>query len=59
MHVTTINNLHANYKWQAELNKTTLVKHAQYVGLLHFLLTSQQFSTQRVSDHVRMLECAD
>ena len=42
-HVTTIDTLHANYKWQAELNKTALDKHAQYIGLLHFLLTSQQF----------------
>ena len=42
-HVATINNLYANYKRQAELNKTALDKHAQYVGLLHFFLTSQQF----------------
>ena len=41
MHVATINNLHANYKLQTELNKMALDKHAQYVGMLHFLLTSQ------------------
>ena len=57
-HVATINNLSANYKWQAELNKMALDKHVQCVGLLHFLLTNQQFSTQRVSDRVHVLECA-
>ena len=58
MHVTTINTLHANYKRQAKLNKTALDKYVQHVGLLHFLLMSQQFSTRRVSDHVHVIDCA-
>ena len=56
-HVATIDTLHANYKQQAELNKAALDKQAQYVGLLHFLLMSQQFSARRVSNHVHALEC--
>ena len=56
-YVTTINNLYANYKWQAELNKMALDKHAQYIGLLRLLLTSQQLSTRRVRDCVCTLEC--
>ena len=36
----TIEKLHNNYTRQAELNKTTLSKHTQHVGLLQFLLTS-------------------
>ena len=27
-HVITIDTLHANYKWQAEVNKTTMDKYA-------------------------------
>ena len=55
-HADTIEKLHNNYTRQAELNKTTLSKHTQHVGLLQFLLTSQEFSTRRLHARIKTLE---
>ena len=40
-HTDTIERLHNNYTRQAELNKSTLSKYTQHVGLLQFMLASQ------------------
>ena len=55
-HADTIEKLHNTYTRQAELNKTTLSKHTQHVGLLQFLLTSQEFSTWRLHARLKALE---
>ena len=55
-HTYTTEKLLNNYTRQAELNKTTLSKHTQHVGLLQFLLTSQEFSTWRLHARIKALE---
>ena len=55
-HADTIEKLHNNYTRQAELNKSTLSKYTQHVGLLQLLLTSQEFSTRRLHARIKALE---
>ena len=54
-HADTIEKLHNNYTRQAELNKSTLSKYTQHVGLLQFL-TSQELSTRWQHARIKALE---